>query len=289
MKRLSLRLVGGLGALALAFVCVQGYRAYALAYEDFRRRPQPFVPPVPLDGLLPVTLRTKSGLSVGASFFPPHSGSDGTSGRLGIVVAPGAQETRAQMWRDVVALAGAGFGVLAIDWPGTGESDGEISLGQSEREAFTAAVDFLAARPDVQRIGAYGFSHGAAMVTLFSADDPRVTMVLAVGGWTDALEQVSYEFRNWGVIRQWPAMLRSYQLMGGTNVRPIDAAPKLRERRTLFIAGADDGVVPPSMSRELAEAAGGRWQLIRGAGHVDFRDAANPPWSAQLVAFFTSS
>jgi pimeloyl-ACP methyl ester carboxylesterase len=282
MKRLWPRLVVAFVALALAFVCVQAYRAYALAYEDFRPRPQPFVVHAAFEGHTPVTLLTKSGRKVGASFFPPRSGPGdtvtGANGRLGIIVAPGAQQTRAQMWLDVAILVSSGFGVLAIDWPGTGESEGEITLGQAEREAFTAAVDFLAARPDVQRIGAYGFSHGAALVTLFAADDPRVTSVLAVGAWTDALEQVRYEFRNWGVIRQWPAMLR-----------PIDAAPKLRGRRTVFIAGLEDEVVPPQMARELAEAAGGQWKLIRGTGHLDFRNDMDPPWQVFLVGFFTAS
>lgn len=287
------RFLGAVAVLALAGVLVQAYRAYDLAYEDFRPRPAPFVLRVPTEGHTPVTLHTKSGLKVGASFFAPKSGVNDTTsaaqGGLAVIVAPGAQETRAQMWIDIVSLAGSGIGVLAIDWPGTGESDGTITLGKDEREAFTAAVDFLAARPDVQQIGAYGFSHGGALVTLFAADDPRVTSVLAVGAWTDALEQVRYEFKSWSVIRQWPAMYRSYQLMGGTNVRPIDAAPKLKGRRTLFVSGSDDPVVPPAMAHDLAEAAGGQWRLLRGGGHIDFRSVADPPWPAQLVAFFRPS
>ena len=40
------------------------------------------------------------------------------------------------------ALARSGLGVLMSDWPGQGESDGLMRMGEPERQAFDAAIDF---------------------------------------------------------------------------------------------------------------------------------------------------
>jgi pimeloyl-ACP methyl ester carboxylesterase len=279
----ALGLVLALAAAVLGALALQAYRAYRLAFEDFRPRPSTFVAPVSIEGVQPLALRTNGGLKIGASFVPPKNG-------VAVVVAHGAQETRLQMWPDIVTLAGAGFGVLAFDWPGHGESEGDITLaGAAEREAFTAAVDFLAARDDVKRIGAYGFSNGGGLLTQFAEEDPRVVTLLAAAGWTDSLEQTRYKFRRWGVVRQWPA-LSVYRRLMGANVRPIDGAEKLRGRRTLFVACEDDPVVPSAMSRELAEKAQGEARIWPGSGHGTFRECAAPKaWPEQLTGYFLSS
>jgi pimeloyl-ACP methyl ester carboxylesterase len=272
-----------LAAAALGVVALQAFRAWRLAFEDFRPRPLAFVAPEALDGLQALKLRTKSGLQVGASFVPPKNG-------LAVIVAHGAQESRLQMWPDVATLARAGFGVLAFDWPGHGESEGSITLaGNAEHEAFTAAVDFLAARDDVKRIGAYGFSNGGGLLTQFTEDEPRVVTLLAAAAWTDSLEQTRYKFRRWSVVRQWPA-LHVYRQLMGANVRPIDGAEKLRGRRTLFVTCEDDPVVPSTMSHELAETAQGELRVWPGSGHGAFRECAGAKvWPEQLTGFFSKS
>ncbi len=272
-----LAVLGFAGAAGL-----EALRAARLQQAEFDHNPVRFTPPEPIEGLEGLTLHTKSGLGIAASFVAPKNG-------IAVVVAHGALSSRVQMWPDVVALAKAGFGVLAFDWPGQGESEGDIRLGEPERQAFTAAVDFLAARPDVQHIGAYGFSDGAGLSTLFSAQDARVTSFVGAGTWSDLLEQVRYKYRHrWGIIREWPAMHVTRAAVGG-NVRPIDVAAKLRGRPTLFVSGSEDPTVPPWMSAELARATDGEVRLIRGSGHANFRDGASPPWGEQLVTFFSQA
>lgn len=260
-------------------VVYQGYRAWLHAHREFANVPAKFQPPAPIDGHQALRLTTKSGLGIAASFVPPKNGT-------AVILAHGTDSNRTQLWGDAQVLAGAGFGVLALDWPGHGESEGEIHLGTPEREAFTACVDFLSQRDDVKQLGAYGFSHGGGLLAAFVPDEPRVTLLLTVNGWTDALEQMRYEYRRWGPIRQLPAMRASAQHIEHGNLRGIDVAAKLRGRKTLFIASANDEVVPPAMSAELASAAGSEARFVEGAQHMTFREHLKD-WNSVLIGFFS--
>lgn len=158
---------------AVAFALAQAVRATRDAVADFAPQPVRFVPPSKIAGHETVTLRAAGCEPVAASFVPPLNGT-------AVIVGHGTPGSRADLWSDVEILARVGFGVLALDWPGHGETGGRMRLGTPERDAFRAAVDFLASRDDVKHIGAYGFSNGGSLVVMGAADDPRVRAVLAV-------------------------------------------------------------------------------------------------------------
>jgi pimeloyl-ACP methyl ester carboxylesterase len=269
----------GLLSMTVALFSIQSYRTWTLIAYTFS--PHAYVVK-PGDG--PVTATTRiltspQGHRVGAFWVPPKNGA-------AILLLHGTDADRLQLWSELELLGGAGYGVLAIDWPGWGESDGAPRLGAPEREAFTTAVDTLAHEPQVQNIGVLAFSQGAALGTLFSAAEPRVKRLLAVGAWGDALGQTNYEFRHGGILRQWPAYFIARHYMENGNTRPIDAAQRLQGRPTLFVVGTQDDVVPPQMGVELAQAAGGELWRIEGAGHLNFRDLAKDEWPKRVLAFF---
>ncbi len=261
----------------LAFAVSRALMARREMLAVFEPSPRAFVAPAEPAGQEAVTLTTPGGNRVAASFVAPKNG-------VAVIVAHGSGASRIDMWEEVKLLAASGCGVVAFDWPGMGESTGPIRFGAPEREAFHAVVDFLAARPDVKQIGAYGHSNGAALLTVFAAGEPRVQRLLAVAPWADALEHTRYEFRRWGPLRQWPATRAAAARLEAGNLRPADAAPRLRGRRTLFLIGARDETVPPYMTARVAAAAGGELHLIEGVGHNDFR--GSPEWAKQVTAFF---
>jgi pimeloyl-ACP methyl ester carboxylesterase len=79
-------------------------------------------------------------------------------------------------------LARNGYGVLAIDLPGNGESDGHSNgLGDNAQPAITAALDYLERRPGVDHIAGYGLSLGAEVLLEAAAHDPRLQVVVADG------------------------------------------------------------------------------------------------------------
>jgi pimeloyl-ACP methyl ester carboxylesterase len=101
-----------------------------------------------------------------------------------IVVLHGSGSTRSAVMNQVQVLADNGFGVLAYDARGHGESGGRaMDFGwYGERDA-EGAVSFLAGRPDAvdRHIGLLGMSMGGEQAVGALASDPRVMGVVAEG------------------------------------------------------------------------------------------------------------
>jgi alpha/beta superfamily hydrolase len=79
----------------------------------------------------------------------------------------------------VRGLIEAGFGALAFNFRGVGESHGHFDNGQGERDDVRAALAFARALPGVEQVALAGYSFGAAMAAA-SADD-AVTRLALVG------------------------------------------------------------------------------------------------------------
>ena len=99
-----------------------------------------------------------------------------------------SQDARAE------ALVRRGFVVLTPSARGFGDSGGEISLADRDREGrdLIALVDALAARPEVladgpgdPRVALVGASYGGGLALIGGALDPRVDAVVAITAWHD--------------------------------------------------------------------------------------------------------
>lgn len=81
----------------------------------------------------------------------------------------------AAMWR-------RGYATLRFNFRGVGASEGEYDGGEGEAADARAAVEFLAAQPDIDRrtIALAGYSFGAAVALRAGLGDSRVARVIAV-------------------------------------------------------------------------------------------------------------
>ncbi|MGD9997016.1 MAG: alpha/beta hydrolase, partial [Ilumatobacteraceae bacterium] len=122
-------------------------------------------------------LTTSDGVRLSGWYVPSANGA-------AVVLLHGASSTRSNVLGHAAVLARHGYGVLLYDARGHGRSDGRaMELGWYGDLDVAAAVDFLAARPDVdaRRIGAIGMSMGGEQVIGALAADDRLVAAVAEG------------------------------------------------------------------------------------------------------------
>src|SRR6187402_1672503 len=91
----------------------------------------------------------------------------------------GTMHTKA-VFQGSKGLVRAGCAVLRFNFRGVGRSEGTFTGGPGEREDFTAALDYVAARYPGLPIWAAGFSFGAWVALETGAVDPRVSVLIGI-------------------------------------------------------------------------------------------------------------
>ncbi|HYH28348.1 MAG TPA: alpha/beta fold hydrolase, partial [Actinomycetota bacterium] len=144
------------------------------------------VPETPLSGLTPgdkgliyrdVELRTSDRLTLRGWYVPSRNDA-------AVIVLHGSGSNRSTMIDHLTLLARQGYGVLAFDARGHGESEGEaMDFGWLGTRDLDAALDFLAGRADVDpgRVGVFGVSMGAVEALTTAAQDRRISAVVSDG------------------------------------------------------------------------------------------------------------
>jgi uncharacterized protein len=234
--------------------------ALAIAHEEVR---------VPMAG----------GGELGAWYVPSRNGA-------AVVLTHGATGNRARVADRAELLARHGYGVLAIDLPGHGESDGRSSeLGANAQPAVDAALDYLQRRPDVDptRIAGFGASLGGEVLLEATSYDARLAAVVSDGA---ARPQDAERFEaappgNEIVL----GMIR-----GISGMRPVpslyDVLPEIGPRPVLLIgAGGEKTEIP--VTRAYAEAVGPSAQTweIPEAGHTGGLRARPAEYERRVIDF----
>lgn len=184
------------------------------------------------------------------------------------------------MARDVNA---AGIAQLFFDFAGRGDSDGQtITLGFREADDLEAALDWLAARPeiDASRLALAGRSMGAVAAIYAASRRTDLRALVLDSPFSDLRtlvdEQVRRRFLPPLLVR--PVLFLAVRLRAGYDpdvVRPIELMPTLHVP-TLLLHGTADDVVPPHHAHDLsAAAARGDVELVEipGVGHNGSRPA----------------
>lgn len=272
-----------LGLMLALLMLIVSYRG-----SDLRRWPPAWISRHPeqtgIAGLHEVAFRSTDGTELAGWYVPAGN-------RCAIVLAHGTQADRSALLPEMKSLAAAGFGVLAFDFPGQGASAGRTTWGAGERRALVGAIDWVAARSDVDagRIGAVGVSFGGVILAQVAATDRRLRAVVLVSTPSDVVEETRLASGRWGLVSRIPAMWDLKRSGMATDPRPIDVIGSIAPRAVLIIGGELDTWVPPSMTRELFAAAREpkeMWIVPRG-GHGDFASSAAHAYFEKLIGFFT--
>ena len=276
-------LASGFAALGLVAIAIRSARAELSTFRAQRwlvRRPA-------TEAWLVTARDVELPLSASASargwLVPTRNGA-------AVLLVSGSEADRTQLLPEARLLFEAGYGVLLFDLPGTGESDGERWQGQ-EQQAVAAAIDLLALQSGAEpaRMGAFGFSMGAALVVDAAARDPRLRALVLGGCFSTWQELTRHEYRRYGVVSQLPALWVEYRHgIGLTSLNPEAQIRAIAPRPVLLIAGEADDVVPPAEGRRVYAAASDPKELwiVPGAGHGGFAAAAPEEYGRRLVEFF---
>jgi putative redox protein len=170
--------------------------------------------------------------------------------------------------------ADAGWVVMVFNFRGTGESEGDFSMGGWLRD-LQAAIASLKSDPSVDGVWLAGFRTGGALAVCAAAEDPEVQGVATFGApadfddWAADPRRFLQTARDLGVVRSpdFPPDVAAWaQELKET--RAIACVEQLAPRPLMIVHGSIDDVVSLSDARALADSAeSAELRIITGAGH----------------------
>jgi dienelactone hydrolase len=244
----------------------------------------PVSAPMP-SGARAVEVVTRDGVTLRAWYTPSRNGA-------AVIVLPGSGGEKGSTAAHAAVLASHGYGTLALDARGQGDSDGVANAwGWRGDLDIAAAISYLAVAPGVDpaRIGVLGLSMGGEQALTAAATDPRLRAVVAEGAsgrmpgdvtWlgssiADQIQRVFYPM-TWGfadILTEASPPMRLTQAIARTT------AP------TLLIVGND----PPEAAAAPGFAAAGAGHLttwnIPDAAHIQALAVHPDAWAAHVIAF----
>jgi fermentation-respiration switch protein FrsA (DUF1100 family) len=174
----------------------------------------------------------------------------------------------------IVRFHRLGFNVLAIDYRGFGQSDGELPCEtdiKADARAAWAELVRREGRPAQRYI--YGHSLGAAVAIDLAANEEGVAGVIAESGFTSLADVVAERHLPLG-----PLMTQRFDA--------LSQAPRIRAP-VLFVHGTADSVVPATMTQRLFDAAPEpkRMLLIEGGNHSNSSDQGADDYRRAVADF----
>ncbi len=198
-----------------------------------------------------ISFTTADGLMLGAWFAPPRGDA------AIVIVFNGNAGNRADRIGLGSRLAGAGAGVVLLDYRGYGGNPGSPSEEGLAMDA-TAAVEWVAAQYPDRRVVYFGESLGAAVAIRLAAERPPHALVLR-SPFTSLPDAAAVHYPYLPVARLLWDVYPSIDRIGAVAV-PVTV-----------IAGSDDAIVPIDQSRAIFDAAPEpkSWLVIESADHND--------------------
>jgi len=209
-----------------------------------------------------------------------------------IVVLPGHAGNTSSVIPDAAIVAEAGYSVLIYEHRSCADPSLTASTGYWEAFDLLGAVDYLRTRPDVEHIGALGFSEGGTAVLLAASREPGLEAVIAKGGYASLRDDiVDPEFHlGWAGQAFRQIVLWSFEQQASFDVddsAPIAVIDQISPRPMFLIYGeleAVDGERLLAAAREPKSL----W-IVPGANHGEYQDKQPEEYVRRVVAFFDDS
>jgi uncharacterized protein len=233
-----------------------------------------------------VTIPIGGGRELSAWYVPSRNGA-------AVLVSHGSGGSRERVVSHIRMLARHGYGVLALDNPGNGESDGHSNgLGDNAQPGIDAALDYLAARPDVEpaRIAGLGTSLGGEVLLEAASRDSRLRAVVSDGSARpeDNMDATDASGLERAVGSAGLAVIRG---ISGSEPAPslVPLMPRIAPRPTLLIASGAQGEIETNrVYRDAGGPTAELWELPR-AGHTAGLRTYPSEYERRVIGFLDRS
>lgn len=242
----------------------------------------------PPEGFEEVSLRTDDGVTIKAWYAPPANGA-------AIIMIHGAGGSREGVRRHIPLLIAHGYGVLALDLRGHGESGGTTNrFGWQGTRDVGAAVTFLEGRDEVRAIGGLGLSLGAEVLLGAASAYPALQAIVADGATQRSVDELRALPKERPLYRNFTArvMYATVRLLTGDKP-PKPLLESMRESgSTLFllIAAERDGQ-EVAFNELFAEALGARATLwvAPESSHTKALSRHPEEYEQRVIGFFDAA
>ncbi|MGH9827175.1 MAG: alpha/beta hydrolase, partial [Blastocatellia bacterium] len=180
-----------------------------------------------------------------------------------IIYSHGLFRSRREMLERAVKLWKLGYGALLYDSRNHGLSGhARTGLGYFERKDVEGAINYLRdTQHSSDRIALLGVSMGAVADLLAAAETPDVSAVISDSAFLNFDDTVRHHIRLFFHLPPFPLgneiefLIERRGGFDGDELSPIKAVKKIGNRPILFIAGAHDPRMPPSIAQQLRDAS----------------------------------
>ena len=234
-----------------------------------------------------VRIALDDGRRLSAWYVPSRNGA-------AVLVSHGSGGSRGRLPAHVRMLARHGYGVLALDNPGNGESEGHSNgLGDNAQPGLRAGLDYLARQPGVEpgRIAGLGLSLGGEVVLEAAARDRRLAAVVSDGG---ARPLDMNEAAGAGASQRAITWLQLQMVRGISGMKPsrslIGIIPRIAPRPVLLVASGGDPQEIPA-ARAYRDAGGRSVQLweLPDAAHTGGLRTHRAAYERRVVGFLDAA
>ena len=182
----------------------------------------------------------------------------------------------------VPVLLPLGITLFALDFSGSGQSDGEyVSLGFFEKQDLAAIVDHLHQTKRVSKIGLWGRSMGAVTSIMYASKDPTVGGIVCDSPYSELSElmiELALGYKSW--VPKWLLKMAIGNMRDsilervGFDIYDLNTVKYAAQSDVpaLIVHADEDLMVPQEHSKKIQEAYAGECFFMRvEGGHNDDR------------------
>lgn len=241
------------------------------------------------EGFTDVSLTTDDGIALAAWYAAPQNG-------IAVVMIHGAGSGRSSMRPYAEMLHADGYGVLALDLRGFGDSGGRINrLGWNGTRDVGAAVAFLRDQPDVTQIAGLGVSLGGEVLLGAVSSYPELAAIVTDGATFRSVGEYQALPNNRTLIRNFTTGARDFfvgLLSGDSPPAPPfwESIAAADATRFLFIT-AGDNAAEVEFNTQFQTIVGDRGTLwiVPSVGHTGGFNADPAAYRERVITFYTDA